>query len=278
MTQAVQPTATPLVGEAASFNVAQRLSAMARLRPDAVAIAFPLPRSRGQALLRRLSKASINSTSPARQYRQITFRELDELSNRIASGLHAWGVPTGTRLAMLVPPSIEFIALVFALLKAGLVSILIDPGMGRKNLVACLAEAEPQGFVAIPVVHAVRRMLRGRFPNAKFNVVVGPRRWPRDTITLDALAAQGDPHAPPRVVGAEEPAAIIFTTGSTGPPKGVLYRHGNFYEQVSQLQAFYGIEPGEIDLPGFPLFGLFNCAMGVTTVIPDMNPTRPAQR
>ena len=78
-------------------------------------------------------------------------------------------------------------------------------------------------------------------------------------------------------VRGEEPAAIIFTTGSTGPPKGVLYSHENFVQQAREIQRFYQIEPGEIDLPGFPLFALFNCAMGVSTVVPDMDPTRPAQ-
>ena len=75
---------------------------------------------------------------------------------------------------------------------------------------------------------------------------------------------------------ADDPAAIIFTTGSTGPPKGVLFTHRNFDAQVSEIHNFYGIQAGEIDLPCFPMFGLFNCAMGVTTVIPDMDPTRPA--
>ena len=75
----------------------------------------------------------------------------------------------------------------------------------------------------------------------------------------------------------DDPAAIIFTTGSTGPPKGVLYSHRNFDAQVDQIRDFYDIRPGEVDLPCFPLFGLFNCAMGVTAVIPDMDPSRPAQ-
>ena len=166
----------------------------------------------------------------------------------------------------------------FALFKAGAVAILIDPGMGRRNLIRCLAEAEPEGFVAIPLVHAVRTLLRRRFPKARFNVTVG-RRWFWGGATLDATprrtpwTRQRD--WPPTT--ADDPAAIIFTTGSTGPPKGVLYRHGNFDAQVEQIRDFYGIQPGEIDLPAFPLFGLFNCAMGVTAVIPDMDPSRPAR-
>lgn len=241
-------------------NVASRLDATAQAMPDAVAVVEPLGYGR----------------DGKRCYRRVTFRELVEYADRIAGGLRAMGVRPGTRLALLVPPSVEFIALVFGLLRAGAVAILIDPGMGRRNLVRCLSEAQPEGFVAVPLAQAIRTLLRFRFPKARWNVTVG-RRWFWGGVTLEELVRHAPGACPPASTSPDDPAAIIFTTGSTGPPKGVLYRHGNFDAQADEIRTFYDIRPGEVDLPGFPLFGLFNCAMGVTTVLPDMDPSRPAQ-
>lgn len=241
-------------------NVARRLTDMAGRMPDAIAVVEPLGYGPGGQ----------------RQYRRVTFRELDQDSDRIAAALRELGAKQGTRLALLVRPGIDFVALAFGMLKSGAVSILIDPGMGRKNLVRSLAEAEPEGFVAIPMVQAVRSLLRRRFPRAALNVTVG-RRWGWGGPTLRHIRRRPWPGTTIAETTPEDPAAIIFTTGSTGPPKGVLYRHRNFDAQVEEIRDRYGIQVGEIDLPGFPLFGLFNCAMGVTAVIPDMNPSRPAK-
>jgi len=242
-------------------NVGLRLSETARRNPGGIAIGMPRGRD----------------SAGKRIYQTLTFEALDNDSNLLADGLMSMGVRPGMRLVLMVPPSIDFISLVFALFKAGVITVLIDPGMGRRNLIRCLAECEPEGFIGIPLAQAVRTLIRNRFPKARYNVTVG-RRWFWGGKTIAQLRArQLSGNFQPIQTKPDDPAAIIFTTGSTGPPKGVLYRHGNFNAQVDELRNFYNIQPGEIDLPGFPLFALFNCAMGVTTVIPDMDPTRPAR-
>ena len=240
-------------------NVASRLAEHARRRPGQIAVIEPLRRGSSDG-----------------RYRQLTFEELDRDSSRLGAGLRKLGVEPGTRLVLLVRPGIDFVSLTFALFKVGAVGILIDPGMGKKNLLACLAEAEPDGFIAVPPVHAMRSVFRGHFPKARFNVTAG-RRWFWGGVTLRQLRRIGSADFQTTVTKSDDPAAIIFTTGSTGPPKGVLFCYGNFDHQVTQIRDRYGIEPGTVDLAGFPLFGLFNAGMGATTVVPDMDPSRPAK-
>jgi len=231
--------------------------------PDAVAVIMPRKRD----------------AAGNRQYQQVNFRELDEDSNALAGGITAMGVQPGDRLLLLVRQSIDFISLVFAIFKAGAVIILIDPGMGRRRLLQCIDEVEPEGFVAIPVAQAMRVLMGRRFAKARHNVTVG-RRWFWGGKTIRSLRADHAGHRAanfqPVATGADDPAAVIFTSGGTGTPKGVLYRHGNFDRQVDQIRDRYDIQGGGIDLAGFPLFGLFNAAMGTTTVLPDMDPSHPA--
>jgi acyl-CoA synthetase (AMP-forming)/AMP-acid ligase II len=236
---------------------------MAQLRPDSAAVI----ECRGHAV------------PQARRYRHFAFRDLDGDSDALAAGLMQLGVQQGTPLALMVRPSFDFISLVFGMFKCGAVPILIDPGMGRRNVLRCLEEVQPQGFIALPQVHVVRRLLGRRFSQARLNVVVGRLRiW--GGVTLAALRSAGTKARSTvqlPTTTAEDPAAIIFTTGSTGPPKGVLYVHGNFDTQVDELRDAYGIQLGEIDVACFPLFALFNAGLGVTTVVPRMDFSRPAQ-
>lgn len=244
-------------------NVAGRLTMVASIAPGAIAIAEPDGPPQPDGL---------------RNYSLTTFGSLDQRSDDIAKGLIAWGLKPGMRIAMLVPFGAGFIELVFALMKAGVVTILVDPGMGRKHLVRCLSDSHPDGFIGIPKAQAIRSLLRRRFPKAKWNVTIG-RRFFWGGKTLQQVIELGKTHKDsiglPRVERSND-AAVIFTTGSTGPPKGVLYTHGIFHTQIDRIRERYDIHRGSRDLACFPLFGLFDAVMGVTTIIPDMDPTKPA--
>ena len=273
---------TPLASEddAPNTNIAASLSVTARERPYATAVASPAGRdSAGRA-----------------RYTHWTFRQLDTESDVLARGLSAVGIGRGVRTVLMVKPGLEFFALTFALVKAGAVPVLIDPGMGIRNLGRCLAEAEPQAFVGIPRAQLARRILGWGKPTIRIAVTVRPvskRKGLRPShlpdpmgqnfarlsllqIRLAGLSGGDKPFliAPSRP---DEPAAILFTSGSTGPPKGAIYTHAIFNAQVAMLRDLYGIEPGEVDLCTFPLFALFAPALGMTSVVPEMNATRPAQ-
>lgn len=242
-------------------NVGHSLTETAERMPNAVAVAAPISNS---------SRASNEI-----EYETITFAELESRSNQIAHGLIGMGVAKGTRIALMVPPGIEFVAQVFGLFKAGVVVILIDPGMGRKNMIRCLSEAAPEGMVGIAKAHMARLLYKFKFRKCKYNVVVGKNFFPGCKSSI--RFASHPTELAPLDMTREDEAAIIFTTGSTGPPKGVLYRHRTFLEQAEQIRDYFSIMPGTTDVSGFPLFALFNTAMGTTTVFPDMDPTRPAE-
>ncbi len=243
------------------LNIADRLRRSAELVPTQRAVVFPESRDRAGRVA----------------WTHLTFQQLDEEVDAIARGLIQLGVRPGHRLALMVRPSIEFIALTFGIFRSGAVCTLIDPGMGKRSVLKCLDEVDPDGFVAIPPVHVIRRLMPWRYRNAKLNVIVGPAKRRLGCMSYRELLQVGrSSTAPLPQTEATDSAAIIFTSGSTGPPKGVLYEHGMFDAQVDLIRTRYGQSTGEIDLPGFPLFSLFNLAMQVTSIIPDMDPTRPA--
>lgn len=240
-------------------HIADALRLRAELHPDIPAFIVPTRRVGGRWRDRRTS-----------------WRELDERVDRLAAGLQQNGIGKGVRVAFMVPPSLEFFALFFALFKVGAVPVLIDPGIGLKPLKRCLAEARPEVFLGVTRAQIARLLLGWARTTVRQTITVGPRVFGRGLHYRDLLAADRASFRAPEIAP-DDPAAILFTSGSTGSPKGVVYRHRHFLAQVELVRSTYRIEPGEVDLPTFPPFALFDPALGMTAVIPKMDFTRPAR-
>ena len=209
--------------------------------------------------------------------RHVTFAQLSAATDALTHGFAAAEVARGDRVAVMVPPSVEFFAVTFALLQLGAVPVMIDPGMGLRNLGNCLAHAEPAAFVGVLKAHVARRLFGWAKRSLRLTVNVGRWRFGchHSTRSLTDTGLSRGPWRLPEFAPTDA-AAVLFTSGSTGPAKGVNYPHGVFAAQVEALRELYGIEPGEVDLCTFPLFALFGPALGMTCVIPRMNPSRPA--
>jgi acyl-CoA synthetase (AMP-forming)/AMP-acid ligase II len=175
----------------------------------------------------------------------------------------------------MVKPSIEFFALIFAIFKTGAVPVVVDPGMGVRRMLGCYKSTRPEAFIGIPLAHVVRTLAPRFFKSVNTWITVG-KRWFWGGQTLKQIRRPDWQPFQTAGTGRDETAAILFTTGSTGPAKGALYTHGNFDAQLQQIKTHLNMAADEIDLSTFPLFALFYPALGVTAVIPDMDPTRPA--
>lgn len=243
-----------------SANIARYLPQMAAERPDQTAVVAGAGRTRaGKAIYTRLS-----------------FAELNQVSDRYAWGLAGAGIGRGVPVLLLVPAGLPLISLTFALFKAGAVPILIDPAMGRRNLAQCIEECRPAAMIGVPRAHLARLAFPRAFRSVRRSVLVGSRYVPLGDVNLADLSAPIRAPFPIEQVAENERAAILFTTGSTGVPKGVEYEYGMFEAQIRLLGRLYNIEPGEVEMPAFPLFALFNVALGATSAIPPIDPTRPA--
>ena len=239
-----------------SVNIANAVSDMAQRQPEANAVVCPWGRRGGS----------------------LTYGELETRTSAVAAGLEAAGVGRGVRTVLMVPPGLDLFVLAFGLFKAGAVPVLVDPGIGLQHLKVCLGNARPDAFIGVPKAQAARVILGWARESVRTTVTVGPRFfWGGHSLRRlekRGLDAGGRGVAD---TAADEMAAIVFTSGSTGPPKGVVYRHGNFAAQIDAVREVLDCGPGDVDLPTFPLFSLFDPALGMTTIIPDMDPTRPAK-
>ncbi len=208
-------------------------------------------------------------------YQEINFARLNRYSDQIAYALNQYGLQSGQKAVLMVTPSIDFFALTFALFKAGIVPILVDPGMGIKNLKQCFNEAKPDIFIGIPKAHLARRLLGWGKETVKHNITVaGSSFWGSSLQRLVKKYKSEQPYSMVKLAD-KQMAAILFTSGSTGTPKGVVYSHAMFEAQINILKKDYAIASGERDLATFPLFSLFGPALGMAAIVPDMDASKP---
>ncbi|MEV6392923.1 fatty acid CoA ligase family protein [Nocardia xishanensis] len=240
------------------WQAIDRFRAFARTEPDRQAVIYP--------------EGQNPDGLPA--YRHLTYRELDEWSDAIAERLTAHGVGTGTRTIVLVLPSPELYAIMFALLKIGAAPVVIDPGMGVRKMLRCLRAVDAEAFIGIPQAHALRVLFPRSFRRVRTTVTVG-KQWFWRGERLQDWPRRPQRPAPERTPADPDSLLIIaFTTGSTGPAKAVQLSHGNLAAMVEQVDTARGNIPPDTSLITLPLVGVLDLLLGARCVLPPLIPSK----
>jgi olefin beta-lactone synthetase len=247
-----------------------------------------------------------NGGALATEVRRLSFAALAADVHALAAGLHAHGVQPGDRVASLVTPGRELATLLYACWRLGAVVVVADAGLGAKGLSRALRSAAPAHLVGVPRALAAAAALR--WPGRR--IAAGApskalRRSANVEASLDQLLEQGrrlvargpgplvhgqdlissrrDPRLDseadailPPPPAADDEAAIAFTSGSTGPAKGVVYRHRQLEAQRDALRRTYAITDEDRLVAAFAPFALYGPALGITSMVPDMDVTAPA--
>lgn len=242
------------------FNVAAQIRERAAEHPDKKAFIWAGERSRGG-----------DAT-----YKHITYREFEAQTDAYAYALTEAGVGKGVKTIVLVKPDIRLFLTLTALMKTGAIPIMIDSGMGVDNMMKCLASTGAEAFVGIPLAPALTESNGKLFPSIKTHVTVGPELFPGGYSISDINKPQAEPF-PIYNPDPDELAIIFFTTGSTGLAKGVENTARGWTYQIEQVKFVMGPDEHKIDLATFPIFAFFDIVLGHTAVLPDMDPTKPAE-
>ncbi len=206
----------------------------------------------------------------------ISFAELDARVANVAAGLAQLGIRRGARIALLVPPGADLTAALYGIWRAGNVAVVVDAGLGIRGMRVALRSAGPAY-----VIGSARGLAAARLMGTGAELIsVGPipeptRRGLGVRWSLEQIEARGAQSAPAPAPRADDPAVIAFTSGATGPAKGVLYRHGQLQAQRDHLASLYAITTSDRLVAAFGPFALFGAALGIPSAVPDMDLTAP---
>ena len=216
--------------------------------------------------------------------RVISFAGLRDRVSALAEGLRRVGVRPGHRVALLVPPGLDLTTTVYACWQSGAVIVVADAGLGWRRMADSLRSADPDYLIGIPAAIAAA----AAFQLPGIRVVAGEVPRPIRQLlgiqhSIDELVTAGDGSAlvdtrrvrldPDGAQSSE--AAVLFTSGATGPPKGVVYRHHQLLAQLDQVRALCDVNPGDRLVAAFAPFALYGPALGIGAVVPRMDVTKP---
>lgn len=203
-----------------------------------------------------------------------TFGELRSAVDDAARGLVAAGVRPGQRVAVMIPPGIDLAAVLFGCLRAGAVAVLIDAGLGPQGMHAAARVAAPDFVVGVPAALGAARALRWSGRRVSVHPLTAGRR--RLLGVHADLSAGRDPAIPlPPRPGRDDPAAVVFTSGATGPSKGVTYSHRQLEAQRDALRQLYSITGEDRLVAAFAPFAIYGPALGITSMVPEMDVSAP---
>ncbi|WP_432790009.1 alpha/beta fold hydrolase [Brevibacterium sp. K11IcPPYGO002] len=206
---------------------------------------------------------------------QISWRHLWHVTTSIANGLLDLGVQPGDRVSMLVPPGNNLTAALYACLKIGAVAVVADAGLGPKGMTRAVTSADPQWIIGeLPGLTLARAF---GWPGRRISVSpLGPVRSRLFKAETSLTELSRTPHrAELPTLAPDADAAILFTSGSTGPAKGVRYTHADISALAAVLTRVFDVTEGTGLVAGFPPFALLGPAIGATSVTPDMSVTKP---
>jgi acyl-coenzyme A synthetase/AMP-(fatty) acid ligase/alpha-beta hydrolase superfamily lysophospholipase len=212
------------------------------------------------------------SGSPA----SMSFRRLAADVRRVAAGLADLGVEKGDRVALLVPPGIDLAVCVYACWRLGAVVVVVDAGLDARGMSRALASARPAYLIGVPKAILAARTLR--WPGVRISTTAmapARKRFLGVRTSIADVRRRGEDLPEPQLPTDDDFAGIGFTSGATGPAKGVAYRHSQLQAQRDALVELYGIVDSDRLVAAFGPFALFGPSMGITSVVPEMEVTSP---
>ncbi len=206
----------------------------------------------------------------------ISFANLHSDIERVAGGLAGLGVKKGDRIAMLVPPGIDLAVSIFASWRIGAIAVLADAGLGARGMGRALKSADPGYLIGVPLALSAARVMR--WPGVRIStsrLAPASERFLGTDVSLDDLRSVVEDVQLPDPPGDHDVAGIGFTSGATGPAKGVVYRHHQLQAQRDVLADLYDVSQSDSLVAAFGPFALLGTLMGIPSVVPDMKVTAP---